>query len=654
MIMLSFEGIRLLLSRGSKSQDFSEEFLRELVDASGAEAGIVWNTSSRPFQLEAQYSSDDKPAKLNLTRSDHDRLLLDAVSRDTPILVRSKGENPTANQPLLFVGKYFRGQTFLVELMVQQAGANEEEINRLRQYFGGALQMVSTESGSQSTPVSPSPTVPEAPSGLTKDQLSTYVSAVHRSIKTKLTHANIANETRRLIDCDRVSVVTYQRGQFRIAAISGQPSVNRRSNATRLLEKVSQRVLKTGREFWYPEETEIPSQIGNVLDQYLAISATRSLVIVPVFEKVESLVEDPESLERNKNPVIGGIVYEHCHQRWVRNEIEPLIELTHEHSGNAMRNATQHEQLFLFPLWNLLGQSKLLAAPRMLSKTLLFGALAVLAILFLAFWPTDFYVTADGVMMPKTYKPVFAKTDGKVDHLLVDHGSQVEANQTLAVLTSREHELRVEELRSQLRIAEQRLDSIQDRKFVEKKEDEATKENIVSLKTQIENLKAQQRILDEISQSMTIKSPIKGTVITWDLRRLLEDRVVGQGNELLEVADVDGEWELDIEIPVRRYGHVKSAMENAEGELPISFLLAADTSKRFSGRLISVESNASLNANNEQVVRARAAIDGKGISIDQTRTGVTTKIICRRTSIGYLWFHEIGEFFQKHVFFRLR
>ncbi|MEL7498504.1 MAG: HlyD family efflux transporter periplasmic adaptor subunit [Planctomycetota bacterium] len=653
----SLDGIRILAQSDKSQQEFCDDFLREIADVVGADAGIIWNASTHQFKVVSQYSLEEKPARLNLTRVDHDRLLGDAANRDTPILVRSGEQEVQQDSPMLFVGKFHRDGRHLIELMVQPNDDSEEDVKQMMQQFGVALKTVDNPADGNH----PLQEVPETPvdTGIRRsfndDELSSYLSAIHHSIDLKLTAANVANETRRLLDCDRVSVVIYHRGRFRVFAISGQPSVNRRSNTTRLLEKLSRRLLKTGQSFWYPEETELPSQVSEVLDEYLAISATRSLVVMPVYEKVPSVVEDPDSLESKQNRTIGGIVFEHCHQRWKREEVESVINLTTDHGGNAIRNANQHRSLFLYPLWNLLGKSKLLTAPRMLSKTIL-ATLAVIAItLFLVFFQVDFYVSADGILMPETHKPVFSSVEGRVDQLFVEHGSVVNKNDTLATMSSDEHDYRVRELTSQLESAEQRLTSIQDRRFTEQDDKEAIEENIVSLKTQIKNLEAQLAILNKISSSMVIKSPIDGQIITWDLKRRLQNRVVDNGIQLVEVANIDGEWILEIELPVRREGHIsREIARRGDAGLAVSFLLAADTSKRYAGRVIEVEKNVALNANKEQVIKIRAAIEGDDISIDQVRTSVTAKIYCGRTSIGYQWLHDVGEFFQKYVFFKFR
>ena len=152
---------------------------------------------------------------------------------------------------------------------------------------------------------------------------------------------------------------------------------------------------------------------------------------------------------------------------------------------------------------------------------------------------------------------------------------------------------------------------------------------------------------------MTVSSPLDGRVISWDLEQRLEGRAIQRGQELMEVAAVDDAWQLEIELPVKRYGHLVREMETNH-EPKISFLLAADTSKRYFGKIVEVETTASLNSNNEQFIRLKADLEDSDLHIEQARTGVTTKIYCGRTSLGYFWLHDIGEFLQKNVLFYLK
>ena len=646
-----------LAATSNSRKEFFQRLLKEVADAMSADAGLLWDASGNPFQPVIQFAREDKPARIPLSQEAHSKLLLDAAATDQPVFYLADSNNEEVGSSLLMVGQFRHDGKYLIELFLQVSNAqtavqSKRDFAELLATVNEAVQSLPELNFDTEAPIIVGPAA--AALNLSQEQISEYLHSIHTSIDRSLTCSNVANETRRVLDCDRVSVVLKHRGKFRIFAISGQPSVNRRSNTTKLLEKLAGRLLKTGQSFWYPEEEGIPTQIGEVLDEYLSISATRSLVLEPIFEKVDDTVADPDSLESKQNRVVGGIVYEHCHERWERSKVESVIGFTSTHSGNAVRNAKRHHSLFLYPVLNFLGKSRFLTAARVLPKTLLACAGVTLAVLALVFWPVDFYVTADGILVPDGIRPVFAKVDGDVSRLLVKHGSVVKEGETLLVLTSREHEIRLKDIESQITATKQRREMIQDHSFDRGPDDNrSVEENIEALNSQIENLEAQQTILRAIAGDMAVSSPLNGQVISWDLEQRLQGRSIQRGQELLEVAAIEDEWLLEIELPVNRYCHLVREMETNQ-EPKISFLLAADTSKRYFGKITEVETTASLNSNNEQFIRLKAELESSDLHIEQARTGVTTKIYCGRTSLGYFWLHDIGEFLQKNVLFHIK
>ena len=402
--------IHQLASESRSRSEFCQRLLKEIAAEMDAEAGLLWDASAKPLQPVAQYSLTGQPAKIPLSQEAHSKLLLDAVDVEQPMLLRANAKSSDATMPLLMVGKFNYDGTHLVELLLPRTGPDDKQLMNaftgLLKVIGGAVESMPNSgwsneanhpSGAKSTTLQ-----------LTQEQIGDYLNTIHNSIDRSATCSNVANETRRLLECDRVSIVLRQRGRFRLFSISGQPSINRRSNTTKLIEKLAQRILKTGQSFWYPNEQDVPTQISEVLDEYLSISATRSLVVEPIYEKVEESVTDPESLERKRNLVVGGIIYEHCHELWEGPQIEAALNLTNRHGGNAIRNAKQHHSLFMYPVLNFLGKSRVITAARILPKTLWIYAGLLLALEILIFWRIDFHATADGILVPEGIKPVFA------------------------------------------------------------------------------------------------------------------------------------------------------------------------------------------------------------------------------------------------------
>ncbi|HTI51156.1 MAG TPA: hypothetical protein VL475_09395, partial [Planctomycetaceae bacterium] len=110
-----------------------------------------------------------------------------------------------------------------------------------------------------------------------------FAERVHGSLDLSETAAALANEGRRLTQCDRLSVATVRRRSCRIVAVSGQEEIDRRANAVRLLESLASAVVATGEPLWHGEEQRsLPPQISVPLQAYLDEAHPHWLGILPL------------------------------------------------------------------------------------------------------------------------------------------------------------------------------------------------------------------------------------------------------------------------------------------------------------------------------------------------------------------------------------
>ena len=86
-------------------------------------------------------------------------------------------------------------------------------------------------------------------------QLEQFTRLVHRSLDPRSTAYVIANEGRRLVECDRVSVGICRQHKCKIEAVSGQDTFDKRSNVVSLLGKLATAVTATGEAIWYTGDT---------------------------------------------------------------------------------------------------------------------------------------------------------------------------------------------------------------------------------------------------------------------------------------------------------------------------------------------------------------------------------------------------------------
>src|SRR5207244_2008008 len=102
---------------------------------------------------------------------------------------------------------------------------------------------------------------------------------IHTSLHPMEVGYVIANEGRRLVDCDRVSVAMRRGRKTVVEAISGADVVERRSNLVRLMAKLFDNVLKWGEKLIYQgiKDDSLPPGVLKALDAYLAESNSKLL-----------------------------------------------------------------------------------------------------------------------------------------------------------------------------------------------------------------------------------------------------------------------------------------------------------------------------------------------------------------------------------------
>jgi len=219
-----------------------------------------------------------------------------------------------------------------------------------------------------------------------------------------------------------------------------------------------------------------------------------------------------------------------------------------------------------YPLWYWLGKSRVLTTARNLPKTLAALAGLTLLSLVLIFFPADFRMTCEGTLLPESRRNVFANASGVVKEVLVDHGEPVEKDQPLVLLENIDLSQQIqtakgksEELRAMIRSARTALSD-------RRNQDQSRDENITALEAQLKSVEREIKLLSEKEKRLTIVSPIQGSVVTYDVRDILKDRPVERVESLMEVADLSGSWQLELNLPDRKIGHVIQAFKKNDGE----------------------------------------------------------------------------------------
>jgi biotin carboxyl carrier protein len=474
--------------------------------------------------------------------------------------------------------------------------------------------------------------------------LADYQQRVHQHLDLPLAAAVIVNESRRVLGCDRVTLLIRRGKRAHVAAISGVSSFDRRSGVVLGLEKIATLVLPTGEPLWFPAQAdELPPQLAELIETHLDESHAQSLGLLPLAD--ESRQESPPQgllcVERFTATVDQA--FQQRASSLARASV-PAVAHALEFDRIPLRGAVQRTAGF----FGFGSDSR--TSPALISIAIVLAAA-------LALWliPAELTIEARGQLMPKRRQHVFAPSDGVVVELLHGDGDAVEAQQPLAKLHSPALDIQHSELVGKQRTVHEDLVAAETAALRSELENNSSQPRgqatarVEQLKAELRGLEAQLAIVRTEQAALDVKSPLAGTVITWDAERQLAGRPVKRGDTLLTVADLSGAWELVLDVPDRSAGHVLLAHAR-QPQLPATFQLGTDPGNVRQAMVTSVSPATQLSAENQPAVRVTADLDDQATSSFRPGATVIARLHCGRRSLGYVWLHELFESLRLRLF----
>jgi multidrug efflux pump subunit AcrA (membrane-fusion protein) len=494
------------------------------------------------------------------------------------------------------------------------------------------------------------------------EQLESFTRTAHEKLDVQQTAYTIVNEGRRLIGCDRVSVAIRRGGRCPIEAVSGQDTFDKRSNVTVLLSKLAAAVAKTGEDVWYSGDTsDLAPQVEEALDAYVDESHTKSIAILPLTEPRDEEAKFVSEQEREPPVIIGALIVEQMVDSRTPDGFLQRVGVVRTHSSTALTNALEYEGLFLMPLWRALGHGTRYFRGRALPKTLAILGSIIAALAFLCFYQAQFKLEGDGRLKPTLRQSVWAEISGYVTDVNVKHDDPVTKGQLLVVQRSLELERQLAQTQGDLESTRQDLYSKERLRSsnVELTEMELATalSDINQLTQKVKALENTLAILQEQQKMLEVRSPIDGRVVTWNITDLLLGRPVNLGEELIEIADPNSDWELEILMPEYRMGHIAKAAHASPDKLPVTFYLAANPKQQLQGHVEEIHRSAEVRGEDGNTVLVRVSFDQQALRdvIADPRIGMTAtgKVHCGKRAIGYVWFHDLVDFVRAKILFRL-
>ena len=496
-------------------------------------------------------------------------------------------------------------------------------------------------------------------------QFEQFTERVHQGLDVDQIAASIANDGRRLIGCDRVTVAVRKGSRFPIRAVSGLDSIDRRSNVLRAAKDLIRRVVVTKEPFWYQDSAdedhaqphvEIAPQLTDSVHRYLDESPARLLAVFPLMPSPVAADGKSDSKQRSsrKDQPIGAILIERFEGASTSGLTRHRSEVVARQSASALKNALEHSNLPFLPLLRIVGKVGWHLRLRQLPRTVLVVGSLIAAAVAMVVVPADFTVEGHGELQPAVRRGVFASSDGIVatlaPPLTANETVSVSSGETLAELSNTDLDFELTRVLGEIRTARESLSTKEVQRLnvydsdpnwesqLEKlsAEEKELEVSVTSLEAQLKALKLQQT-------DLILTSPIDGQLLTWEAARILENRPVRRGDLLVKVADVDGPWVLEIRVPDQNIGYVNDARRELKPELDVSFVLATDPKTTWTGKVTDVAKDTRSFGESGPTVLVTVEIDRSSIPENQLRPGATVipHIHTGQRPIGFVWFHEL-------------
>lgn len=496
-------------------------------------------------------------------------------------------------------------------------------------------------------------------------RLDQFLQCLHESLDTQRTAYNLANDGRRLIDCDRVSVALAEGTRLKIIATSGLDRVHRRADQVRLMEQLTTVVCRAKQPLYYVGPTdELPPQIEECLEAYLDLSHSKAVAIVPLVHGPKSADDQTDLTKARqaaqvKKRLLGALIIEQLTDQRIPEEKTRRIDLVALHGASALANSLEHNGLFLMPLWKLLGKLSWLTAPSNLPKTGIASVAIIVAMILLFLFPYSFTMPAKGILQPVNRYEVYSQTAGLVTEIpLPEHQNViVTAGQTLLKTTNRdfmsEYQTLVGKMNETMQLMgeKKRTEGL----VTDRLDQLKVQGEIKQLSSDYDSMWEQASILHDKLGLLEIQAPIAGQIINWNFRETLMGRWLLGGERLMTVVDLNGPWELELYLPERGAVHVLKQVRESEDPVQVSFTLASQPGQTYTGTIEQIDQRAEVREIHGNSLRLIVTFDKQQVPEELRRpgTGITAKIHCGQRPLGYVLFREVWETAQAQILFWL-
>jgi multidrug efflux pump subunit AcrA (membrane-fusion protein) len=503
------------------------------------------------------------------------------------------------------------------------------------------------------------------------NQLEGFTHQIHGSLDLRETAYSVANDGKRLVGCDRLSVALKIGGRVLVEAVSGQEVVEQRSNLIRELNRLCKVVVRSGEDLIYTGNTDgFAPDIRDALEVYVDESGSKA-VIITLLHRPET--EPTEPNQQKEKVAFGCLVAEQIGDELAPTDAHARTEVVARHASTALWNAQEHDKIFLLPLLKTVGSPWRFFRGRTLAKIIavLLGIVALIGVL--AFVPWRLTIEGRGALQPEQRRTTYAPVAGIVEEIAVAHGQHVHKGDLLVRLSSKDlekdHKKLIAERAQAMAMADHLMSQIRQSASLRPDERVQLQSQLAAEQIKAKSADEQIRIIEEQMALLPVVSPYDGIVTTWEIKKNLQGRPVEIGQELVTVANTEGEWVLEVDVPDDDMGPILDAQEKLQAAvragkkppgsvLPAYFVTATDPEHRYPGFVRKIASKAEL-VEQKHVVKIEVgfsdAVKRDFLSRNQSlRPGaeVRARIDTGKARLAYVLLRDVVHVFYETVLFR--
>jgi len=703
----AFESASKLAGSSLTPADFFQQLLAKALEAIAAPAGAVWLRTPQGFlQVACQVNLeavglDDKRGG----RQCHNEVLRQIFQANPPrpMLLEPQGRLsgvspepgavPAANLTdfyAMFAPIVDREQKPLGLLEVFQTADHDPRMYQM--FLQYTLQMAGYASQYHSFAGTRQNAVVEK----TFVQVESFARLVHSSLNPTECAYHVANEGRRLVECDRMCVAVRHGRKSTVEAVSGADVVEKASTHVRRMKKLFDAVLKFNDKLVFNGERDdaLPPDVLRALDEYLAESQPKLLVVQPI----------RDDREKDEKQMARSIVLIECFNP--PENVEPIIsrlELVGKHAAPALYNAAELKKIPFKWLWRpIVAVQEGLGGK---ARAIVIGVIALIVTIaiIMALVPYQLKLDAKGQFLPEKVQHIYAPKEGEIQDILLQPGEDVRPGQAAVRIYSPMFMQEMVKLDTEISTEKQKFDAI--RLQIAQNQNKGQPSNELEMQNQLAtskaNWEAKTKLKDQFAalyfmepnnlgffQARVPKLPddvptnLRWRVLNSDNRNELNRKTVRQSEPLLRLGLVEGNWRAELKIPQRNIGHIARAfaveghhlVEQVENPLqpgkmkqrryvPVDILFSGSPDTSYPGRLyedqLAAEAVPNRDDHNESepIVIAYVQVDVSSANAAEQKSlfvagqEVRVKVKCGKRAMGYSLFHGVWEWFYEKVIF---